>query len=115
MTNLPLWRMTAGLKLPADSHPLPRGEMMGSFETRVQGASVQFCADKSRPEANRTTRLRRRVQARIIIVRLSKTGNPKEARRGGGQLAYPSEYVYRRCAKKRCGPAKRNRQLARPE
>src|SRR5712691_8747874 len=35
MTNLPSFFTTAGLKVPADSNPLPLGETMGSWQSRA--------------------------------------------------------------------------------
>jgi hypothetical protein len=32
-----LWNTTVGLKVPADSHVLPCGEIIGSFEARFHG------------------------------------------------------------------------------
>ena len=45
---------------------------MGWFDHRVQGPSVQFWADNSSPEANRTTRLRKRIQTRFMLCDLTR-------------------------------------------
>src|ERR1700732_4535252 len=76
MTILPSRSITAGLNVPADSHPFPRGEMIGVSEIRRQApnaGSVLFC------EARATNKGRTPNQAllRIDLIMESLTAKPQ--------------------------------------
>src|ERR1700737_1417282 len=60
MTNLPSFFTTAGLKVPADSNPLPSGETMGSGESRVHfpKGGENWAAATAATERGRTTQAR---------------------------------------------------------
>src|SRR6266849_3625568 len=70
MTNLPWWKTTAGLNVPADSHPSPCGETIGSIETRCHPVKTRsaFCARTRREQNSRASPAFRRMRRVSPIV-----------------------------------------------
>jgi len=72
MTILPARSITAGLNVPADSHPFPRGEMMGVSEIRRQTPNAElalFC--EARAANNGRTQKQARLRIDLIMASLS--------------------------------------------
>src|SRR5437660_11027378 len=64
MTNLPLWRTTAGLNVPADCQVVPSGERIGWFERRGNEAKGGPGAAGERRRKASQIRLKVRVRIR---------------------------------------------------
>src|SRR5580693_5186912 len=56
MTILSPRTTTAGLKVPADSHPSPRGAMTGAFDSRFHGPNGERLASWANGEASNAKR-----------------------------------------------------------
>src|ERR1700680_5137461 len=71
MTILPSRSITAGLNVPADSHPFPRGEMIGVSELRRQTPNpgfALFC--EARATNNGRTPNQTRLRIDLIMASL---------------------------------------------
>src|SRR2546422_1010208 len=116
MTNLPFSFTTAGLKVPADSKPLPRGDSIGSEDSRLQepkgGRKAAPKAAKARSSAahSRDGPRRGRAAPRKLGGKLSATlarpANDRIAtRHSGTSERFPDGSARPRLAVKIANPA----------
>src|SRR6185437_5558016 len=73
MTNLPRSKTTAGLKVPADSHPVPSGETIGSIERRCHRLKTGSAFSAKTREQNTRARPACRGMRRVRLIVFSRS------------------------------------------